>query len=171
MTIAPNPTPPTPPAPTPKGPKPPTKTQILNRTNNDIGAISLPSFTSDTGAVVMLIVFNLAWSVFRTFAENPEADNTLGAASSIHGQLVKITTGAWVVGLGLLIVHEIDPHVAMLLALLFLIGNILSNNVGNKAAINALNTLFAGSGPAQPGSAAFNQYNPGGTATTPLGIE
>jgi hypothetical protein len=138
-TMAPTPAP----AP-PKSPKKPTKLQVLRKTENDLGNISLPSFTSDTGAVVMLIVLNLAWSVFRTFAENPEADTTLGAASSIHGQLVKIVTGSWVVGLGLLIIHEFEPHLAMLLALFFLLGNIVTNNLGNKAAINALNRLFVG---------------------------
>lgn len=119
-------------------------TKSFGGIQNDVGNISLPSFTSDTGAVIALIGLNMAWSVFREFASNPEADSTLGAASPLHGSLVKIVTGAWVVGLGLLLVHEVDPHVAMLLALLFVIGNILSNNAGNKAAINALNTVFVG---------------------------
>jgi hypothetical protein len=78
------------------------------------------------------------------FAENPEAETTLGTASPIHPEVVKILTGTWVIGLGLLVLHEVDPHVAMLFALLFVIGNVLTNNAGNQAAINALSTVFVG---------------------------
>lgn len=119
----------------------------LNKTTNDVGSISLPKFTSDTGAVVMLIVLNVTWSVLRTYAQSPNTaaeDAALGPASVIHSKLTQVVTGAWVVGLGLLIVHEIDPHVAMLMAVLILVGNVLANNAGNKALINALNAVFVG---------------------------
>lgn len=131
----------------PKPPKPPTarqKVTAFRGISNDVGSLSAPKFTSDTGAVVMLIVLNMMWSLFRSMADAPNADNTLGAASPLHPEFVQILTGTWVVGLGILIVHEVDPHVAMLLALLFVIGNVLTNNAGNKAAINVLSTVFSG---------------------------
>jgi hypothetical protein len=134
------------PTPTRRVTAPPGKRSLFDKGQNDVGGLSLPKFTSDTGAVVMLVAINMAWSIFRTFATAPNADPALGAAGSVHGKLVRITAGAWVVGLGLLIVHEIDPHVAMLLALLFVIGNVLANNAGNKAVISAFDTLFAGNG-------------------------
>jgi hypothetical protein len=118
--------------------------KVFSKAQNDIGSISLPKFTSDTGAVVMLVALNMGWSLLRTLTEHADDDPDKGAAGSQHGQLVKIVAGTWVVGLGVLIVHAFDPHVAMLFALLFVIGNVLSDNAGNTAVINAFDRVFVG---------------------------
>jgi hypothetical protein len=139
MTMPPEPAP----APAPK----PSKLKVFSKAQNDIGGISLPKFTSDTGAVVGLIALSMVWSLIRTFATADSTQSGLGAAAPVHAQLVRVMAGTWVVGLGILIVHEFDPHVAMLFALLVLVGNVLTNNAGNKAVINALGVVLGTGAP------------------------
>lgn len=121
-------------------PKP--KTSFFKAGQNDVGSISLPKFKSDTGAVVGLLMLSMVWSVVRTWTENPSE----GFSPASNRAMLKIFAGTWIVGLGVLIVHEFDPHVAMLFAVLVLVGNVLTNNAGNKAVIGALNSLFVGTG-------------------------
>lgn len=121
-------------------PPPAPKPKLFSAGQNDVGSVSLPKFTSDTGGVIALVMANMAWSVIRTYLQNP-ASGVLNPESI--QTYVKIVAGTWVVGLGVIIVHEFDPHLALLFAVLILVGNVLSNNRGNILVINAFEKLFS----------------------------
>ena len=125
---------PTPPAPAPKRPS------LIGRGQNDVGSISLPKIENETGAVVALLVVSMSWSVVREWLKNPSG----GFSPVSNKQIVRILTGTWVVGLGVLIVHEFDPHLALLFAVLIVVGNIVSDNAGNKLVLGALDSVFSG---------------------------
>jgi hypothetical protein len=116
----------------------PKKVSFLARGQNDIGSIGLPKFGSDTGGVVVLLLLNMTLSIMRTWIENPSD----GFSPVSNRAIVRIVAGTWIVGLGVLLVHEIDPHLALLFAIFILIGNLLYSGAGNKAVINAFTDLF-----------------------------
>jgi hypothetical protein len=53
--------------------------------------------------------------------------------------LVQNVAGIWVVGLGILVVAEFEPKLALLFAILFTIGNVIMST-GNKTAVQANKT-------------------------------
>ncbi len=115
------------------------KTSLFKRGQNDIGSIGLPNFASDTGGVVVLLLLNMTLSIMRTWIENPSD----GFCPTSNRAIVRIIAGSWIVGLGVLIVHEVDPHLALLFAIFILLGNLLYSGAGNQAVINAFTELFA----------------------------
>lgn len=88
---------------------------------SDLAGLSAPKFTSSTGAVVSLLFLNFAWSVWRTI---------VNAGSDVRTKLVQNVAGIWVVGLGILLLAEFQPHLALLFVILLTIGNIISETQG-----------------------------------------
>ena len=84
----------------------------------------------------MLLFLNLVWSMWRTVI----------GGHDLRGELVREVAGIWFVGLGVLIVAEFNPQLAMWFMVLVTVGNILLNNAANKAAIKGVSTIFVGSG-------------------------
>lgn len=95
--------------------------------------LSAPDLQKPTGIVLALLAANLLWTVWRT---------TVTAPGKLLTVIPQAVAGLWVVGLGLLIVAEFNPRLAMLFIVLVTIGNVLFNNAANQSAITALNSLF-----------------------------
>jgi hypothetical protein len=95
---------------------------------SDLANLSGPKFTSPTGALTSLLFLNLAWSMWRTIV-----------AEGNRTTLVQNVAGIWVVGLGILVVAEFEPKLALLFAILFTIGNVIMST-GNKTAVQANKT-------------------------------
>jgi len=128
-----------PPAPAPT-PAPRPRPSLIGRGQNDVGSISLPKIENETGGVVALLVISMTWSIVREWLKNPSG----GFNPASNKQIVRILSGTWVVGLGVLVVHEFDPHLALLFAVLIVVGNIVSDNAGNKLVLGALDSIFSG---------------------------
>ena len=132
----------------------------LKGITNDIKGISGPQFTSNTGAVVGLITLNAIWSMFRLFTVSGPTGGT--ANPTVRHAEIRILTGAWIVGLGVLIIHEFNPRLAMLFALLLFLGNVLSDGAANQVAINSLSALLGGNFIAGTATPAPTGPNPAG---------
>jgi hypothetical protein len=107
----------------------------LSGWRNDLASLSPPKFTSGTGATTSLLFLNLAWSLWRTI---------VGGAD--RKTLVRNVAGIWIVGIGILILAEFQPQLALAFAVLFTIGNIVSNVQGNSKAVKTLSTIFTKGG-------------------------
>lgn len=96
--------------------------------------------SSPQGICVSLLALNGVWLIWRHIASVGAGKTPLVQLSS--PELVRGFTGLWVVGLGILILAEWAPAIAVPFAILFTIGNLLGGGAANKAATTALGRLF-----------------------------
>jgi hypothetical protein len=97
--------------------------------------VTSSDFGKPTGILIGLLAVNFAWTLFRTIVNNP---------NKVFHTALQALTGLWVVGLGVLIVAQFNPRLAMLFMALITVGNVLGNNAVNNRAISALNGVFVG---------------------------
>ena len=98
--------------------------------------IQAPTLNNPTTILVVLLFLNLVWSMWRTVI----------SAKNVRQELTREVAGIWVVGLGVLIVAEFNPQLALWFMVLITLGNVLFNSAANKTAIKGVSAAFVGSG-------------------------
>lgn len=113
------------------------KSQGIRSGLSTVRNASAPDLKNPTGGLLGLLALNFAWTVWRGTVTNP---------GHILPTIMRSAAGLWFVGLGVLLVAEFNPQLAVLFMVLITIGNVLQDNGPNMQAISILNTAFGKAG-------------------------